>query len=138
MLRPGGLNLCSVRNDHDPHFGKGPYRGEDMWEGPNGFVVHYFSEEKVRRLARGYDVVHIMEFDDPSPLVTKKLYEVLLRRPCSDRAADKVADHERGQPDQGHPQPLPPRVPFAQAAHDEPGDEQQDYGERDGRLDRSY
>jgi SAM-dependent methyltransferase len=23
----GGLNLYSVRNDHDPHFGKGPHRG---------------------------------------------------------------------------------------------------------------
>ena len=103
VLRPGGLNLYSVRNDHDPHFGKGPYRGEDMWEGPNGFVVHYFSEEKVRRLAWGYDIVHIREFDDPSPLVTKKLYEVLLRKPRSDRATDQVADHERGQADQGHP-----------------------------------
>jgi SAM-dependent methyltransferase len=24
VLKPGGLNLYSVRNDHDPHFGKGP------------------------------------------------------------------------------------------------------------------
>jgi len=81
VLRPGGLNLYSVRNDHDPHFGKGPHKGEDMWQNPIGFVVHYFPEEKVRRLAGGYDIVHIREFDDPSPPFTKKLYEVLLRKP---------------------------------------------------------
>jgi SAM-dependent methyltransferase len=81
VLRPGGLNLYSVRNDHDPHFQKGPHRGEDMWQNPIGFVVHYFSEEKIRRLAGGYELVHIREFDDPSPPITKKLYEVLLRKP---------------------------------------------------------
>lgn len=81
VLRPGGLNLYSVRNDHDPHFRKGPHRGEDMWQNPLGFVVHYFSEDKIRRLAGGYDVLHIREFDDPSPPFTKKLYEVLLRKP---------------------------------------------------------
>ncbi|OPX59460.1 MAG: hypothetical protein A4E30_01261 [Methanomassiliicoccales archaeon PtaB.Bin215] len=81
VLRPGGFNLYSVRNDHDPHFQKGPHRGEDMWQNPVGFVVHYFSEEKIRRLAGGYELVHIREFDDPSPPITKKLYEVLLRKP---------------------------------------------------------
>ncbi|HUT26790.1 MAG TPA: class I SAM-dependent methyltransferase [Methanomassiliicoccales archaeon] len=80
VLKPGGLNLYSVRNDHDPHFGKGPNKGEDMWQNPIGFVVHYFSEEKIRRLAVGYEIVHIQEFDDPSPPFTKKLYEVLLRK----------------------------------------------------------
>ncbi|TFG57349.1 MAG: class I SAM-dependent methyltransferase [Methanomassiliicoccus sp.] len=80
VLKPGGLNLYSVRNDHDPHFGKGPNKGEDMWQNPMGFVVHFFSEEKIRRLADGYEIVHIQEFDDPSPPFTKKLYEVLLRK----------------------------------------------------------
>jgi SAM-dependent methyltransferase len=80
VLKPGGLNLYSVRNDHDPHFGKGPNKGEDMWQNPIGFVVHYFSEDKIRRLAEGYDIVHIREFDDTSPPFTKKLYEVLLRK----------------------------------------------------------
>lgn len=81
VLRPGGLNIYSVRNDHDPHFGKFIPRGQDMWENPLGFVVHFFSEEKVRRLAAGYEVVSVREFDDPSPPFTKKLYEVVLRKP---------------------------------------------------------
>jgi len=81
VLKSGGLNLYSVRNDHDPHFKKGLHRGEDMWQSPAGFVVHFFSEEKIRRLARGYDVLHIREFDDPAKQYTRKLYEVLLRKP---------------------------------------------------------
>jgi SAM-dependent methyltransferase len=81
VLRPGGVNVYSVRNDHDPHFGKGPHKGEDMWQNPMGFVVHYFPEDKVRRLAVGYDVELIREFEDTSPPFTKKLYEVVLRKP---------------------------------------------------------
>jgi SAM-dependent methyltransferase len=81
VLRSGGLNIYSVRNVHDPHFGKGKHIGEDMWQNPLGFVVHFFSEDKVRRLASGYDVLWIKEFDDPSPPFTKKLYEVVLQKP---------------------------------------------------------
>ena len=82
VMRPGGLNLYSVRNDHDPHFRKGVHRGEDMWQSAAGFVVHFFSEEKVRMLAEGYEIVHIREFDEPAKHYTRKLYEVLLRKPA--------------------------------------------------------
>jgi SAM-dependent methyltransferase len=81
VLRPGGLNIYSVRNVHDPHFGKGTHFGEDMWQNPMGFVVHFFSEEKVRRLASGYELLWIKEFDDPTPPFVKKLYEVVLQKP---------------------------------------------------------
>ncbi|NLX47555.1 MAG: class I SAM-dependent methyltransferase [Euryarchaeota archaeon] len=81
VLRGGGVNLFSVRNDHDPHYRKGVHRGEDMWQSPAGFVVHFFPEEKVRRLSKGYDIVHIKEFEDPADQYTRVLYEVLLRRP---------------------------------------------------------
>ncbi|MDH7507792.1 MAG: class I SAM-dependent methyltransferase [Methanomassiliicoccales archaeon] len=80
VMRPGAFNIYSVRNIHDPHYGKGIHRGEDMWESPQKFVVHFFSLEKVKRLARGYEICHISEFDDPSPTYTKKLYEVILRK----------------------------------------------------------
>jgi SAM-dependent methyltransferase len=78
VLRSGGFNIYSVRNIDDPHFLHGTHMGEDMWE-MNGFVVHYFSEEKVRRLAKGYDIVSIDEFTEgPLP---KRLYQVVLRKP---------------------------------------------------------
>jgi SAM-dependent methyltransferase len=81
VLRPNGLNLYSVRNDHDPHYGKFTPRGKDMWENPLGFVVHFFSEEKIRRLATGYEVLWVNEFEDRSPPFIKKLYEVALKKP---------------------------------------------------------
>lgn len=80
VLRPGGMNIYSVRNDHDPHFGKGQHMGEDMWQNPMGFVVHFFSEEKVRKMALGMEIILIAEFEDTSPPFTKKLYEVVLRK----------------------------------------------------------
>jgi SAM-dependent methyltransferase len=81
VLKPGGLSVYSVRNVADPHFGKGRHFGEDMWQNPLGFVVHFFDEEKVRRLAAGYDILWIKEFDDLTPPFTKKLFEVALQKP---------------------------------------------------------
>lgn len=81
VLKPGGLNIYSVRNDHDPHFGKFEPRGKDMWKNPMGFVVHFFSEEKIKRLSNGWDILWIKEFEDPSPPFVKKLYEVVLQKP---------------------------------------------------------
>jgi SAM-dependent methyltransferase len=81
VLKPNGINFYSVRNDHDPHFGKFIPRGKDMWENPMGFVVHFFSKEKIRRLAVGYELLRIREFEDRSPPFVKKLYEVILQKP---------------------------------------------------------
>jgi SAM-dependent methyltransferase len=81
VLRPGGLNIYSVRNIHDPHYGKFTPRGEDMYENPMGFVVHFFDEDKVMRVSKGYELEWIREFDDTSPPFVKKLYEVVLRKP---------------------------------------------------------
>ena len=81
ILKHGGMNIYSVRNVHDPHFKKGVHRGEDMWENQMGFVVHFFSMDKIQRLASGYDLLYTKEFDDDSPPFTKKLYEVVLLKP---------------------------------------------------------
>jgi SAM-dependent methyltransferase len=81
VLRPGGINIYSVRNDHDPHYGKFVAKGKDMWQNPMGFVVHFFNEENIRRLATGYELLWIKEFEDRSPPFVKKLYEVALRKP---------------------------------------------------------
>lgn len=46
-----------------------------------GGVVHFFSEEKLRKLSRKYEVVHIREFEEGSPPRVKKLYGVVLKKP---------------------------------------------------------
>lgn len=77
VLRPGGLNLYTVRHTGDSHYGTGIFRGEDLYE-VGGFIVHFFSREKVELLAKGYDLIGIDEFEEgPLP---RKLFRVTMRK----------------------------------------------------------
>ena len=77
VLKPGGICTYTVRNTADPHNGAGIHRGEDMYE-VGGFIVHFFSRDKVEQLAMGYEVVDITEFEeDPLP---RKLFRVTLKK----------------------------------------------------------
>ncbi len=77
VLKPRGLSIYTARNTDDKHYGKGIYRGEDMYE-VDGFIVHFFSREKVEHLAKGYEVLDIEEFQEgPLP---RNLFLVTLRK----------------------------------------------------------
>jgi SAM-dependent methyltransferase len=77
VLRPNGLHIYTVRHTKDPHYGKGIHRGEDMYE-VSGFIVHFFSRKKVERLAKGYEIVGIDEFEEGD--LPRKLFRVTLRK----------------------------------------------------------
>jgi SAM-dependent methyltransferase len=77
VLKPGGLNVYTVRHTNDLHYGTGIHRGEDMYE-VGGFVVHFFSREKVDRLARGFQILTIDEFEEGG--LPRKLFRVTLRK----------------------------------------------------------
>jgi len=77
VLRPKGLHIYTVRHTKDPHFGKGIHRGEDMYE-VGGFVVHFFSREKVERLAEGFEILSVDEFEEGE--LPRKLFRVTLRK----------------------------------------------------------
>jgi ubiquinone/menaquinone biosynthesis C-methylase UbiE len=81
VLRPGGLNIFSVRSEHDPHYQKFTHLDEDMYQNPMGFAVHFFTQDKIERLSEGYEIESIEEFEDPDPPFTKMLYDVILRKP---------------------------------------------------------
>ncbi len=81
VLRPGGLNIYSVRSENDPHYQKFVHLDEDMYQNPMGFVVHFFTEDKIDRLSEGYEIESIEEFEDPDPPFTKMLYDVVMRKP---------------------------------------------------------
>lgn len=82
VLRPGGLNIYTVRHTGDAHYGAGIPRGEDLFE-VGGFIVHFFSREKVAHLAKGYELVGIDEFEEgPLP---RKLFRVTLRKGRAER-----------------------------------------------------
>lgn len=46
-----------------------------------GFIVHFFSREKVEQLARGYEVVRLEEFEEGG--LPRKLFVVTLRKPVA-------------------------------------------------------
>jgi len=77
VLKPGGLNIYTVRHKGDAHFGKGTHVGEDLYEF-NGFVVHYFDRAMVDRLAEGFEFLDVEEFEEGS--LPRKLFQVTLRK----------------------------------------------------------
>lgn len=79
VLKPGGLCVYTVRNTSDAHYRTGVHRGEEMWEIGGGFIVHFFSREKVEHLAEGYEIVSVEEFEEGE--VLKRLFAVTLRKP---------------------------------------------------------
>ena len=63
VLRPGGLHVYTARTTTDPDCGSGHAHGDDMFE-TNGFVVHFFSRELVGRLAQGFTLLEVAEFEE--------------------------------------------------------------------------
>jgi SAM-dependent methyltransferase len=77
VLRPNGLHIYTVRHTRDPDYGKGIHRGEDLYE-VGGFIVHFFSKEKVERLAKGYRILSIDEFEEGK--LPRRLFRITLRK----------------------------------------------------------
>ena len=65
ILKPGGINIYTVRHVGDGDYKKGIHRGEDLYEN-DGFVVHFFSKDKVNRLLKGFKNLNIENFEEGS------------------------------------------------------------------------
>ena len=74
VLKPSGLNIYTVRNTFDGDYKKGIHRGEDLFEN-DGFIVHFFSENKIKSLLSGFKNMLIEEFDEGK--FPRKLYLVV-------------------------------------------------------------
>ena len=74
VLKPGGINIYTVRNHSDGDYKKGIHRGEDLFEN-DGFIVHFFSENKIKSLLSGFKNMLIEEFDEGK--FPRKLYLVV-------------------------------------------------------------
>lgn len=77
VLKPGGICVYTVRHTGDAHYKAGIHRGEDMYE-MGGFIVHFFSREKVALLADRYEIINIEEFEEGE--LPRKLFQVTLRK----------------------------------------------------------
>ena len=63
VLKPNGLNIYTVRHTNDGDFKNGKHIGEDLYEN-DGFIVHYFSEEKVNTLLNGFENITLEKFEE--------------------------------------------------------------------------
>jgi len=73
ILKPGGINIYTVRHINDGDYKKGIHRGEDLYEN-DGFIVHFFSKEKVKSYLRGFQNIIIETFEEGK--FPRKLYFV--------------------------------------------------------------
>ncbi len=77
VLRPAGLFVYTARTVDDPDHGRGRHHGENLYES-DGFIVHFFDRDLVRRLAEGFDIVDVDEFEEGA--LPRKLFRVTLRK----------------------------------------------------------
>ena len=63
ILKPGGINIYTVRHTDDGDYKNGIHRGEDLYEN-DGFIVHFFSKEKVNQLSKGFEILNIEKFEE--------------------------------------------------------------------------
>jgi SAM-dependent methyltransferase len=77
ILKPGGMNVYTVRHTEDGDYKNGIHIGEDIYEN-DGFIVHFFSEEKVRKIADGFNIINIESFDEGK--FPRKLFRVVLKK----------------------------------------------------------
>jgi SAM-dependent methyltransferase len=77
VLRPNGLNVYTVRHVGDAHFGAGIPRGDGMYE-HGGFIVHFFDRLLVERLAAGFTIIEVADFEEGA--LPRRLWRVTMRK----------------------------------------------------------
>ena len=63
VLKPGAINIYTVRHTGDGDYKNGIHRGEDLYEN-DGFIVHFFSEDKIKELSKGFQVLKVEKFEE--------------------------------------------------------------------------
>ena len=77
ILKPDGLNIYTVRNEHDGDYKNGIHRGEDMYEN-DGFIVHFFNKTKINQLTDCFKNIKIESFEECT--FPRKLYFVVNKK----------------------------------------------------------
>ena len=77
ILKPGGFNIYTARHTADGDFKNGAHIGEDLYE-TDGFIVHFFSEEKIKQIVDGFNIINIEKFEEGA--FPRKLFRVILKK----------------------------------------------------------
>ena len=77
ILKPGGINIYTVRHTDDADYKNGIHIGEDLYEN-DGFIVHFFSKDKVNHLSKDFEILNIEKFEEGK--FPRKLFKVMLKK----------------------------------------------------------
>ena len=77
ILKPGGINIYTVRHTDDGDYKNGIHRGEDLYEN-DGFIVHFFSKDKINLLSKGFEILDIEKFEEGK--FPRKLFIVIQKK----------------------------------------------------------
>ena len=77
ILKPGGINIFTVRNFDDGDYKNGIHRYEELYEN-NGFIVHFFSKEKIEQISEGFKILELEKFEEGT--FPRRLYRVTLKK----------------------------------------------------------
>ncbi len=77
ILKPGGINFYTVRHINDGDYKNGIHIGEDLYEN-DGFIVHFFSKNKINKLSIGFKILNLESFEEGK--FPRKLFQVILKK----------------------------------------------------------
>ena len=77
ILKPGGINIYTVRHTDDGDYKNGTHIGEDLYEN-DGFIVHFFSKDKINQFSKGFEILEIEKFEEGK--FPRKLFKVTLKK----------------------------------------------------------
>ena len=75
ILKPKGINVYTVRHTSDGDYKNGVHIGEDLYEN-DGFIVHFFSKDKINHLSKDFEILDIEKFEEGK--FPRKLFKVTL------------------------------------------------------------
>tara|TARA_B100000941_G_scaffold256152_1_gene205298 strand:- start:1189 stop:1791 length:603 start_codon:yes stop_codon:yes gene_type:complete len=77
ILKPKGINIFTVRHIGDEDYKNGIHIGEDLYQN-DGFIVHFFSKEKIKEISKGFMIESINEFHEGK--FPRKLFIATLKK----------------------------------------------------------
>ena len=77
ILKPDGINIYTVRHADDGDYKNGIHRGENFYEN-DGFIVHFFSKDKINQLSKGFEILDIEKFEEGK--FPRKLFMVTMKK----------------------------------------------------------
>ena len=77
ILKPGALNIFTVRNHNDGDYKNGKFIDKNLYQN-DGFIVHFFSLDIINKLSEGFETLSIDDFEEGA--FPRKLYLVIMKK----------------------------------------------------------